>query len=230
MPAGTADAAFADPLTRIIDGLAERFDTAPENHGTYEQYRRIFMTEERIAAGAKFFSERKDLLGAIERRFGVDPGLVVAFVGVETFYGRAAGSFDVFNALYTITRKVPRRSDWAARELAEYIKFCRAEGLGVHGAIGSYAGAFGYGQFMPSSFNAYGVDFDGDGRRGPFAWPDALASVANYTARHGYEPGGGFQEGSSNWKAIYAYNHSDFYVRVVIELRGAILARALPSS
>ena len=226
LPGAYVDAAFDDPLTQPIPGLEDHFNHAPENHGTYEDYRKLFMTEERIATGARFLAERRGLLASIEARFGVDPALLVAFVGVETYYGRATGKFDVFNALYTITMKVPGRSDWAARELAEFLKLSRAEGAGIHSIAGSYAGAFGYGQFMPSSANAYAVDFDGNGKRDLFAWPDALASVANYTARHGYERGGSFAPGSRNWSAVYAYNHSDFYVRVVLELREAVLSRA----
>ncbi|MBI4346214.1 MAG: lytic murein transglycosylase [Elusimicrobia bacterium] len=223
LPAEFVDAAFAG--ARVLPGIEDRFRQAPERNGTYEGYRRYFMTEERIAAGARFFAENRGLLETVERRYGVDPGLVASFVGIETFYGRRAGTFGVFNALYTITMKVPSRSDWAARELAEFLKLCRGNGLEVHGLLGSYAGAFGFAQFIPSSFNAYAVDFDGDGRRRHDQWPDVLGSVANYEARHNYEPGGSFDRGSRNWWAIYAYNHSEYYVRVVIELRAAILAR-----
>lgn len=226
VPAGFVDEAFRSPLTRPLEGIEDRFGRAPERNGTYEQYRRYFMTEERIAAGARFLAENHALLDEVERRTGVDRGLLTAFVGVETFYGRKAGTFGVFNALYTITMKVQSRSDWAAKELAAYLKFVWQDGFAVHSILGSYAGAFGYGQFIPSSWNAYSVDFDGDGKRSHDRWPDVLGSVANYVVRHNYEPGGAYDRNSRNWWAIYAYNHSEFYVRVVIELRAAVLARA----
>lgn len=226
VPAGFVDEAFRSPLTRPLEGIEDRFGRTPERNGTYEQYRRYFMTEERIAAGARFIVENQPLLAEVERRFGVDPGLLTAFVGIETFYGRRAGTFGVFNALYTITMKVPSRSDWAAKELAAYLRFVWEDGFAVHSILGSYAGAFGFGQFIPSSWNAYSVDFDGDGRRRHDQWPDVLGSVANYVVRHNYEPGGSYERNSRNWWAIYAYNHSEFYVRVVIELRAAVLARA----
>lgn len=225
IPAAELDAAFNDPLTRPIPGLEDRFRKPPEQGGSYDSYRRTFMTEQRIAAGARFLAEQRPTLDEVTRRYGMDAGLLAAFVGVETFYGRSPGKFDVFNALYTITMKVPSRSDWAARELAQLLKLCRSEGWRPHDRVGSYAGAFGWAQFIPSSFNAYAVDFDGDGRRRHDDWPDVLATVANYEVKHNYEPGGSFDRGSRNWWAIYAYNHSDFYVRVVIELRAAILAR-----
>ena len=225
IPAADVDAAFNDPRTAPIPGLEDRFRNPPESGGNYDSYRRYFMTEERIAAGAKFLADHQAQLDSVTSRYSVDAGLLVAFVGVETFYGRAPGKLDVFNALYTITMKVPSRSDWAARELAQLLKLCRGEGWGTHDRVGSYAGAFGYAQFIPSSYAAYAVDFDGDGRRRHDDWPDVLATVANYEARHNYEPGGSFDRNSRNWWAIYAYNHSEFYVRVVIELRAAILAR-----
>ena len=96
----------------------------------------------------------------------------------------------------------------------------------AHAWFGSYAGAFGLVQFMPSSANAFAVDFDGDGKRRLFEWPDALGSAANYLARNGYRAGEPFTPGSAIGRAVYAYNHSENYVRVVLELRAEL--KALP--
>jgi membrane-bound lytic murein transglycosylase B len=156
---------------------------------------------------------------------GVDEHLLAALVGVETFFGRNAGKTPTFGALYTISLRVPRRSDWAARELAELLRLCAPQGVDPHSISGSYAGAFGLAQFMPSSFVAYAVDQDGDGRKRWDEWPDMLGSAANYLVRHGYA-GAAFVPSSPIGRSIYAYNHSENYVKVVLELRAELLARA----
>lgn len=217
-------AAFDDPQTRVVPEIAERFGRPAESL-PYEQYRRIFLTEATIAGGARLVRERSALLQEVSARTGVDPHLVTALVGVETRYGTRTGQFTVFNALYTAVRAVPKRSDWAAGELAELLKLCRAQSLAPHQIPGSYAGAFGFAQFIPSSFNRLAVDFDNDGRKRWDEWPDVLGSVANYLVRSGYKAGGSFERGSANWDSIYAYNHAENYVRVVLELRQAVLER-----
>ena len=104
--------------------------------------------------------------------------------------------------------------------MAEYIKFCYDSFIPPMTIYGSYAGAFGYGQFIPSSFNYYAVDFDGDGIRHPFEWPDVIASIANYLVKNGYKrESTDFSRNSPNWKAILSYNPSVNYVMVVLELR-----------
>lgn len=164
---------------------------------------------------------------SVEQRYGVDAGILAALVGVETYWGTHTGTYAVFSALYTITLKVPSRSTWAAKELAEWLKICYSQQMPVHGTKGSFAGAFGYFQFMPSSYNKFAVDFDGDGRKSWDSWPDVLASVGNYLAQAGWQHGGAFTKGSHNYNAIYAYNHSDNYVRVIVDLRAEIL-KSLP--
>jgi len=216
--------AFSDPRVQILESVVERFKKPAESL-PYEDYRRIFITEAKIQAGIQFYAEHKELLSDVGRRSGVDTLILVSLVGVETHYGRAPGSTPVFSALYTITRRIPPRSEWAGRELAELLKLCHREGFDPHGLAGSYAGAFGFGQFLPSSFNAYAVDFDGDGRRRYDDWPDVLGSVANYLTAHGYRSGADPVPGSPIWQALYAYNHSDNYVRVILELRQAVLER-----
>lgn len=223
VPQAFIDKVFSDPRlqldSRVLPSVGK-----PSEQLTYDQYRKIFMTPERIAAGRAFLAGHAALLARVESRYGVDRGLLAAFVGVETFYGRSTGRFLVINALYTIAQKVPVRAPFATRELAEFIKLCWQDGLDAFSVPGSYAGAFGYGQFIPSTFNRYAVDFDGDGRRSFDAWPDVLASISAYELAMGYEAGGSYDEGSRNWNAVFAYNHSDNYVRVVLELRQALLA------
>lgn len=219
------DAVFADPRAAIVPGVAERFaSTAPAESLPYDRYRAIFMTPQRIQAGADFITANRALLDSVQASRGVDEHLLAALAGVETFFGRNAGTIPTFGALYTISLRVPRRSDWAARELAELLRLSAPQGVDPHDIRGSYAGAFGLTQFMPSSFVQYAVDQDGDGQRRWDQWPDMLGSSANYLARHGYA-GSTFTPSSPIGRSIFAYNHSDNYVRVVLELREALKAR-----
>lgn len=220
------DAVFADPRAAIVPGVAERFgSTAPAEALPYDRYRAIFITPQRIQAGADFIAAQRPLLRSVRGGRGVDEHLLAALVGVETFFGRNAGKTPTFGALYTISLRVPRRSEWAARELAELLRLCAPQGVDPHAISGSYAGAFGLAQFMPSSFVQYAVDQDGDGRKRWDEWPDMLGSAANYLVRHGYS-GTAFVPSSPIGRSIYAYNHSENYVKVVLELRAELLARA----
>lgn len=214
---------FSDPGVKIEPEVVRRWNRTAEAL-SYERYRRIFITPERIQAGRRFYADNKEIVDRAARHFQVDPHILVSLVGVETYFGRYRGQFTVFNALYTTIHKVPRRESFAVRELAEFIKYAFNDGITTHAIMGSYAGAFGFGQFIPSSFNHYAVDFDGDGVRDPYHWPDALGSVANYLRKNGYKPHeSDFSRGGSVWRGLYAYNHSENYVKVVLELRREIL-------
>ncbi len=221
VPQSFIDRVFSDPRLALDPRVLPQVGH-PRERLTYDQYRKIFMTPERIRAGRAFLAAQAPLLSSVEARYHVDRSLLAALVGVETFYGRSTGRYGVVNALYTVAQKVPTRSAFAARELAEFLELCWRDGLDPFSVNGSYAGAFGFGQFIPSTFNRYAVDFDGDGKRSFDRWPDVLATMSNYLARMGCEPGGGYADGSRNWNAVFAYNHSDNYVRVVLELRAAI--------
>ena len=121
---------------------------------------------------------------------------------------------------------MPKRANWASKELAEFLIYCFNDHLDTQEIGGSYAGAFGYGQFIPSSFNRFSVDFNGDGIRQPYNWPDVLGSIANYLRRNGYQPNSTNRERSGDvWKAIYAYNHADNYVMAILELSQIIQGR-----
>jgi membrane-bound lytic murein transglycosylase B/dienelactone hydrolase len=225
VPAPAVDAFFADPRLKVIDGIADRF-AKPGESLPYDEYRKIFINPDSLAAGGRFLAANRATLTAVEARYGVDAYLLAAHAGVETRFGSYTGKMPIGAALWTIALKVPKRSDWAVRELAELLIFANSEAEGAHAWSGSYAGAFGLVQFMPSSANQFAVDFDGDGRRRLFEWPDALGSAANYLARNGYRAGEPFTPGSAIGRAVYAYNHSDNYVRVVLELRAEL--KALP--
>ncbi len=224
VPESYVDSVFDDSRTAVIDAVTDRFGR-PAERLPYEQYRKFFLTEDNVANGARFMRDHRGLLSQVNGRTGVDATLLAALSGIETRYGASVGTFPVFSALYTIMLKVHKRSDWAAREEAAFLTMAWRQTVAAHAIVGSYAGAFGFVQFMPSSFNAYAVDFDGDGRTRLDEWPDALGSAANYLVRHGYDSSSAFEPGSPIGRAIYAYNHSDNYVRVMLELRAEILKR-----
>jgi membrane-bound lytic murein transglycosylase B len=157
-------------------------------------YRDRFVEPQRIGAGARFWAEQADWLRRADERFGVPAEIVVGIVGVETFYGRVTGSYRVLDVLATLAFDFPTgRSDRSAffrSELEEFLVLSRREGLDPTEAKGSFAGAMGLPQFMPSSLNRWAVDFDGDGRidlNGSAA--DVVGSVANYLAEHGWKRG-----------------------------------------
>ena len=157
----------------------------------------------------------------------MDPFIVVTIAGVESNYGVHHSQFSVFNSLYTQIQEMPRRSKWATRELAEFLKYCYNDKLDPQEIGGSYAGAFGFGQFIPSSFTRYSIDYNNNGVREPYSWPDVLGSIANYLRMNGYGPGSNnYEEDGDIWKSIYAYNHSDNYVMAVLELTEEIRKRA----
>ena len=132
---------------------------------------------------------------AASSKFGVDEEVIVAIIGVETFYGRITGGYRTIDALVTLGFYYPKnlssdRSPFFSSELMHYIQLATEEGLPADKVTGSYAGAMGMGQFMPSSYREYSVDFDEDGRRDLWrSTPDVVGSVANYLHRHGWQPG-----------------------------------------
>lgn len=227
VPGPYVDAVFSDPRTKLFPEIPGKFDgpSGPVTSVPYEQYRKYFITEANVAAGAQFVGNHRDLLDAVTARFKVDGVLLTALVSIETRYGTAAGKYPVFDALDTIIQKVPSRSTWAIDEEAEFLKMTYAQGMDAHAILGSYAGAFGYVQFEPSTYNTTAVDFDGDGQRRLDQWPDALASCANYLLRSGYDASAPFTPESPIGRSLFSYNHSSNYVRVILELRGEILKR-----
>ena len=157
--------------------------------GSWTRYRGKFLTEDRVGAGVQFWREHEDALELARLRYGVGPEYVVAIIGVETRYGSNMGRHRVIDALATLAFDFPRRSEFFTGELESYLVMTRTEGLDPFTPVGSYAGAMGLGQFMPSSFQRFAVDFDGDGRRDLWGPADAIGSVAHYFREHGWRMG-----------------------------------------
>lgn len=182
--------------------LARRSDAVrrlvmPPPSGTaknWRAYRERFVERERIAAGLTFWRVHERWLGEAQARWGVPPEVVLGIVGVETFYGRVMGSFRVIDALATLAFDFPSgrsdRSSFFRSELEEFFVWCAREGTDPTTPLGSYAGATGLPQFMPSSLNRFAVDLDGDGRTDLTAsGADVVGSVARYLAEFGWRAG-----------------------------------------
>ena len=214
---------FEDKRLQVDKGVIERFKNKPEKIKTYEQYKKIFFNEERIVGGIDFYKKNKKLISKVAREFEIDPIILVAIIGVETNYGLKTTEFSVINSLYTQAVKMPKRSSWATKEIAELLIFCSENDIDPFSLEGSYAGAFGYGQFIPSSFNKLSIDYDKDGKKDPFGWYDVVGSIAFYLVENGYPKNDfNFTYKSKAWKAIRTYNRSDKYANIIIDLRNEI--------
>lgn len=169
----------------ILDAIARPAEAKP-----WHQYRPIFLTEQRIKGGVKFWNENAVQLKKASKKFGVPPEIIVAIIGVETRYGRHKGRFPVIDSLSTLAFDYPKRSKFFRSELKHFLLMAREEKLDPNEQLGSYAGAMGMPQFISSSFRSYAIDFDGDGSRD--LWDnraDVIGSVGNYFKRHGWQKG-----------------------------------------
>jgi peptidoglycan lytic transglycosylase B len=154
------------------------------------QYRALFLTPQRITKGVEFWRLHADTVQAVAARYAVSPQMLVAILGVETFFGERTGNYRVIDSLSTLAFAYPPRAAFFASELEAFLLLTREEAVDPLQALGSYAGAMGAGQFIPSSYRAYAVDGDGDGRRDLWQnWDDVVSSVANYFKQHGWRAG-----------------------------------------
>jgi membrane-bound lytic murein transglycosylase B len=164
--------------------------TRPAESRPWVEYRELFITPKRIVGGVEFWNDHAESLARARARYGVSEEIIVAIIGVETLYGERTGSYRVLDALATLAFGFPRRSAYFTGELENFILLARANGLDPSSLLGSYAGAIGIPQFMPGSYLAYAVDFDGDGKADLSSSPvDAIGSVAHYLNRHGWAQG-----------------------------------------
>lgn len=182
----TLVAALADAQSQqnILDAISR----PAERTKTWQEYRAIFLTEQRISAGVDFWRENEASLKRISNETGVPCDILVGIIGVETYFGRITGKYRVIDALTTLAFDYPPRSSFFRRELEQFLLLVREEDMNVTDATGSYAGAMGRPQFMPSSYRAYAVDSSTDGKRDIWAdWEDVIGSVANYFVAHGWK-------------------------------------------
>jgi len=169
----------------VIAAMERPFEAKP-----WPEYRALFVTPERVRAGAEYWRAHGPLLARARQEYGVPPEIIVAILGIETRYGRVLGSHRAIDALTTLAFSYPRRAVFFRRELEALLLLAREEPIDLRVVTGSYAGALGQPQFIPSSYRAYAVDFDQDGRRD--LWhsdADVVGSVGNYLERHGWGAG-----------------------------------------
>lgn len=182
---------FLFSRVRRTEPVLDAIKPPPPKARSWEEYRGNFVNERRIAAGVEFWRKHRRALERAEKLYGVAPQYVVAIIGVETLYGRNAGRWRVVDALTTLAFDYPPRAPYFRSELEHYLLLSRERNTDVFSVRGSYAGAIGIPQFMPSSTRRFAVDFDGNGqvdlRRSP---SDAIGSVANFLREHGWVPGG----------------------------------------
>ena len=170
--------------------VIEQMSRAPESTVEWAAYRRIFMDSGRIASGKAFSRLHAESLAEVARETGVPQPVVLGILGVETRYGRITGRHRVLDVLATLAFHHPRRGDFFRRELKDFLVLDSEGALDATRVLGSYAGAMGRAQFIPSSYRRYAVDGDGDGRRDLFSnWRDVLSSVAAYLSAHGWQRG-----------------------------------------
>jgi membrane-bound lytic murein transglycosylase B len=173
----------AEKRQPILDAISRPAEKAKP----WRDYRPIFIQPQRVTSGVAFWKQHADALARAEKQFGVEQEIIVAIIGVETGYGRNMGSHRVIDALSTLAFDYPPRSPFFRSELKNYFLLTREQQKDPLAFKGSYAGAMGYGQFMPSSYRNWAVDFDGDGFVDIWNNPiDAIGSVANYFKAHGW--------------------------------------------
>lgn len=167
---------------QIIESMEKPFEKK-----TWDVYKALFLTPDRVQAGVDFWKANQKALERAEKEYGVPANIIVAIVGVETLYGKHQGNYRVLDALTTLAFHYPKRADFFTKELGEYLLLCRERGVPANQYMGSYAGAMGKPQFMPSSYRFYAVDFTGNGQRDLMNDDsDVIGSVANYFHKHGW--------------------------------------------
>jgi membrane-bound lytic murein transglycosylase B len=218
--------------------------------GGWTRYRQQFITEAHINDGVAFWSNNADSIQKASATYGVDPEYIVAIIGVETFFGRNVGKTRTLDALTTLAFDTQRRAKFFTQELENFLLMTREEGYDPLQPVGSWAGAMGLGQFMPSSFRTLAVDFNNDGHRNLWDQCDAIGSVAHYFSRNGWQRsmlvaeqtrgyagestielsavnGSEFWRVHPNFKVIKKYNNSDKYAMAVHQLAQALKQRHL---
>jgi membrane-bound lytic murein transglycosylase B len=172
------------------NSILKAMNRQAEGRLSWQAYRGRFIETKRIQNGNKFWKKHKKALARAEKTYGVPAQMIVSIIGIETRYGKVTGSYRVLDALATIAFDYERRGKFFRNELKEFLLLSKEENVDFTHPKGSYAGAMGYGQFISSSFRKYAIDFDGDGKRDIWKNPiDAIGSVANYFAEHGWLKG-----------------------------------------
>ncbi|HFO2169369.1 TPA: lytic murein transglycosylase B [Escherichia coli] len=180
-----------DSVLRLMDNQAPTTSVKPPSgpNGAWLRYRKKFITPDNVQNGVVFWNQYEDALNRAWQVHGVPPEIIVGIIGVETRWGRVMGKTRILDALATLSFNYPRRAEYFSGELETFLLMARDEQDDPLNLKGSFAGAMGYGQFMPSSYKQYAVDFSGDGHINLWDPVDAIGSVANYFKAHGWVKG-----------------------------------------
>lgn len=180
-----------DSVLRLMDNQAPTTSVKPPSgpNGAWLRYRKKFITPDNVQNGVVFWNQYEDALNRAWQVYGVPPEIIVGIIGVETRWGRVMGETRILDALATLSFNYPRRAEYFSGELETLLLMARDEQDDPLNLKGSFAGAMGYGQFMPSSYKQYAVDFSGDGHINLWDPVDAIGSVANYFKAHGWVKG-----------------------------------------
>lgn len=216
----TLDNAFAD--IEHLEEVIELDRKQPEGSITLEEYLKKTVVPSRIKNGKKELAANRKLLDEVSAKYSVPANVIVALWGMETSYGENTGNFNIIHSLATLAYD-GRRSDFFRGELINSLKIMDIEKISADSFDGSWAGAFGQCQFMPSSFLKYAVDFDGDGKRDIwYTQADIFASIANYLHSEGWNPAESIDEGSNNFKVLLKWNRSRYFATAIGKLVKAI--------
>ena len=180
-----------DSVLRLMDNQAPTTSVKPPSgpNGAWLRYRKKFITPDNVQNGVVFWNQYEDALNRAWQVYGVPPEIIVGIIGVETRWGRVMGKTRILDALATLSFNYPRRAEYFSGELETFLLMARDEQDDPLNLKGSFAGAMGYGQFMPSSYKQYAVDFSGDGHINLWDPVDAIGRVANYFKAHGWVKG-----------------------------------------
>ena len=174
---------------KFLPELIESISRPAEKTKSWQEYRSIFLTPKRIAAGVLFANQHKELLDRVEQELGIPKKVLLGILGVETSFGKIQGRYEVINSLYTLAVGYPPRSKFFREELINLFYLSREQDFSISNIKGSYAGAMGAPQFIASSYRNYAIDGNGDGKIDLFnSWDDVLMSIGNYLNRNGWDP------------------------------------------
>ena len=239
------NAIFASPDVSFEEGGVSAYFRHNESKLNYKQFTRLW----NIASAKKYMQEHQEALAFAEKTFEVDKEVVTAIILVETKLGTYVGNRSVINTLSTLSamtdekprqaiwdnlpdddrrmsrkkfeKKADQKSSWAYRELKAFLSYTEKEGMDPTTIKGSYAGAMGISQFMPSNIAPYAKDGNADGQVDLFVHADAISSVASYLKHYGWKPGISREQA---FKVVYHYNHSKYYVNTILDIADKLKA------
>ena len=197
----------------IFEPKVIKLINSPAEKKSYSFYQRLFISDKRIKDGKNFLKVHKKILNKVEKKYGIPSEIIVSIIGIETSYGQNFGSFNAIQSLSTLAFSYEKRKKFFLKELNSILELIRSQNLDIRKIEGSYAGALGMPQFMPSSYIHYAVDFDNDGKIDLWnSIPDIVASVANYLKSHGWnynEPARSFVNYPSQFVSNKFDKHND---------------------